>query len=206
MSNLLSLRNRNIKHYKNLSNHSVVDSETKDDLITELKNYRNSHSKPSSPYKLKTPTLKSQTLYSIDDTHEATTRFVRTTTNKQSKLRNYSKKTESVSLSLSENESLSLSKTLPELRNFVESIQFLSALKIDIELNSEVVKTKKIVSEKAAGLYFLLSDRLKSESSEITNTDDITKLLKEYCGVFRDVLRNLCDKNIDEEAVMIEML
>ena len=105
MSNLLSLRNRNIKHYKNLSNHSVVDSETKDDLITELKNYRNSHSKPSSPYKLKTPTLKSQTLYSIDDTHEATTRFVRTTTNKQSKLRNYSKKTESVSLSLSENES-----------------------------------------------------------------------------------------------------
>lgn len=207
MSNLLLSKRSALKHY-NLISKYTPESFTQDNLILELKNYRISKSKRNSPTKLKTPTFKTQRLCNTDDFRPVTAEFSCLATVRREKLKKkHERLIEAYRFSIeNDKKSLSISSTVPQLRTFLESLQFVTPLKIDIELNAEVVKNKKVTSEKSSGLYGLLIDHMSNESKHPKNSDEILDLLKEYCGVFRDILRTLSDKDADEEVVNLELL
>lgn len=207
MSNLLLSKRSALKHY-NLISKYTPESFTQDNLILELKNYRISKSKRNSPTKLKTPTFKTQRLCNTDDFRPVTAEFSCPATVRREKLKKkHERLIEAYRFSIeNDKKSLSISSTVPQLRTFLESLQFVTPLKIDIELNAEVVKNKKVTSEKSSGLYGLLIDHMSNESKHPKNSDEILDLLKEYCGVFRDILRTLSDKDADEEVVNLELL
>lgn len=207
MSNLLLSKRSALKHY-NLISKYTPESFTQDNLILELKNYRISKSKRNSPTKLKTPTFKTQRLCNTDDFRPVTAEFSCPATVRREKLKKkHESLIEAYRFSIeNDKKSLSISSTVPQLRTFLESLQFVTPLKIDIELNAEVVKNKKVTSEKSSGLYGLLIDHMSNESKHPKNSDEILDLLKEYCGVFRDILRTLSDKDADEEVVNLELL
>lgn len=200
MSNLI-----NFNHYKKVSRHSAAKSFGQEDLLLDLKSYRNAHSKRASPSKQNTPSIRPLNLHAKEDLRGMGSLFSGSNTNLRSKVKLKNNKIFDVLKSPAKKyQLLQTSETLPNLRNFLNSLQFLSSLKLDLELNSEIIKDKIPVSEKILGLYYFLNDRM-NEGTEIRNTDDISKLLKEYCGIFRDMLRNLCDKSF-EEAVILELI
>ena len=206
MSNFL-IKSSYVNHYRMISKHSYADSGNQDELLEDLKNYRNSRLKKTTPFKYKTPTTKTHRLCTTDDFRPVTAEYPGSTANRERKrvFKNI-KAAEIPKFSFGNKSVLNSSKTSAELRLFLDNFQFLTPLKLDIELNAEVVNEKKITTEKSLGIYFLLFDRMNHKQSNISNTDDVNKLMKEYCGIFRDILRSLIEKNIDEEAINLEVL
>ena len=207
MSKLLLLKKNKAKHYRVISNQSYVKN-TSDDLLLELKNYRNLKIKQNFNIKNRTPTNKTQRICNSEDLRPATTEFSTPKISLQEALkRKHDKILESYRLSSNSNPlKLTPSPSSPDFRQFLKTFQYFKSLKIEIELNSELTQAKIPKTEKSKALYSLLLDKMSGNTLKVQNSDQISEHIKEFCTVFREILRSLHDKGVDEELLNLEML
>ena len=203
MSKLMLLNKTKAKHYRIISNQTFYEPDS-DDLLVELKNYRNLKLRREMQMKIKTPTGKTQRICNSEDLRIATTEHLTPKPNLQEALKlKHSKVLEKFKFSGRSN---SASHSNLQLKNFLEHFQYFKDLRIEVELNSEIVKGKTLKGDKARALHALLTDKLSENSFEIKNSDEVFTGLKDLCCVFRDVLRILNDKEVDDEVVNLELV
>lgn len=203
MSKLMLLNKTKAKHYRIISNQTFYEPDS-DDLLVELKNYRNLKLRREMQMKIKTPTGKTQRICNSEDLRIATTDHLTPKPNLQEALKlKHSKVLEKFKFSARSN---STSHSNLQLKNFLEHFQYFKDLKIEVELNSEIAKGKVLKSDKAKALHSLLTDKLTENSFEIKNSDEVFSGLKDFCCVFRDILRILSEKEVDDEVVNLELV
>ena len=199
MSNLLFKKKE--RHYRNISNFSRGET-TYEDLLSEYKSYKNSHSKKPSPNKAST--IRVHRLCNSDDFNGENPKFTKTSTFRRNRTRlKYDallEKNRSFELN-----ALKSSKTSTELQFFLCTFEFLAPLSIEMELNSKLIGDKFPSSNKGIGMYHLLHDKLV-EKSQINSTDDVNVQLKEYSVLFRDILRCLHDRKMVEEVINLDLI
>lgn len=207
MSNLLLLKKNKAKHYRIISNQPFVQNTT-EDLLLELKNYRNSKLRQNFTVKNKTPTNKTQRICNSEDLRPTTTGFSTPKISLQESLkRKHTKILESYTQSSNSKPSLGTpDPKFQDFRQFLKTFQYFKSLKIEIELNSELTNAKSPKSSKSKALHSLLLDKMIATNFKVQNSDQISAHLKEFCTIFREILRSLYDKGVEDEILNLEML
>lgn len=96
-------------------------------------------------------------------------------------------------------------------KNLLTNLVYLSSLQFELGLNREIVRNKELSPpEKPLGIFYTLQEKMVSKldinSIKDCKLDYVTKELKGFSRLFRDILRGIASKNCEEEGIMIEML